>query len=145
MSRATWPLRVLSSLAWYTKKFVVSNLAVIWDIVTPTHLSHPQIVRYDTRCRTEWEVSLLSMLITLTPGTMVLATQETTPRAASGSTVAGGGPGRDPQAPRSFRIYVHSMFDDDPADVRAGTREMERRVLAAARPVDGAPAQEGSE
>lgn len=137
MSLATWPLRLATSTAWFARELLVSNLGVIWDILTPTHLSTPQVVRYETRCHTELEVSMLSMLITLTPGTLVLATTETTeataPPPGSRAVVLQGG------TPRTFTIFVHSMFDDSPRAVTDSVRRMERRMLSAMRPVAGAP------
>lgn len=140
MTLLTWPLRVLAFLGWYLREFVRANLSVTWDILTPTHLSSPHVVAYDTRCRTEFEVSLLSLLITLTPGTLVLATEQV---GTELDTAAGaqGPENMPPSAPVSYRLYVHSMFDDDPASVRESTAVMEYRMLTAARPRDGAPAR----
>jgi len=135
MSLATWPWRLVTSLSWYAWEFVTANVGVTWDILTPTHRSDPRVVRYDTRCRTEWEVSLLSVLITLTPGTMVLATEETTPAADDHA------PGGDRS--RHFRLYVHAMFGRDGDDVLDGVEEMEGRMLAAMRPFDGRPEVRG--
>lgn len=140
MSLLTWPWRLITGLAWYAKEFVVANLSVTWDIITPTHLSSPSIVRYDTHCHTEWEVSMLSMLIALTPGTIVLATQETT-RDAEEAQRSRGVRLYDPDA-RRFRIYVHSMFEDEPRHVRRDTAALERHMLAAMRPIAGAPPKE---
>lgn len=137
MTLLRWPWRLLTALLWYAKEFVIANLSVTWDIVTPTHLSDPAIVRYDTHCHREWEVSMLSVLIALTPGTIALATHETTddPEKAEAS----GGAVRLVENPRGFRIYVHSMFDSDCAKVRKSVHELEWRMLGAMRPLEGPP------
>ena len=128
----TWPLRIVWSLLWYLKEFVVANLRVTREVVTPGHQSTPIVVRFHTRCHTEPEVSLLSLLISITPGTLLLATEETTGQNTewlSGRPVHERRPGM-----RTFDLFVHSMFDDDPEHLITTLYELEEHALSAARP-----------
>ncbi|PKQ25838.1 MAG: sodium:proton antiporter [Actinobacteria bacterium HGW-Actinobacteria-4] len=119
MSLMTWLPRIVAFIAWYARELLVSNLAVIRDNVTPGQNSTPGIVNLTTHCRTEFEVTLLSALISLTPGTLTLGA----------FTTAGDGPGPGPE--RS--IYVHGMYLPGPDELREQLWAMERRMLNAVR------------
>src|SRR5690606_32192348 len=72
MSYVAWLGRIVAFIAWYAKELLLSNVAVIRDNVMPGQNSRPGIVELATHCRTEFEVTLLGALITLTPGTLTL-------------------------------------------------------------------------
>jgi multicomponent Na+:H+ antiporter subunit E len=124
----TWPLRLLGFLFWYAWELVLSNVAVTHDVLTPGQSSSPIVVRYRTRCRSEFETVLLSVLISLTPGTLTLATVAR-PRA--------GTDGGDARA-EEYDIFVHAMYSDGPQDARSSLQEMETHMLNGIRP-GGAP------
>lgn len=117
MSYLTWIPRVLGFVLWYTKELVVSNVAVIRDNVTPGQNSTPGIVELSTHCRTEFEVTLLGALITLTPGTLTLG--------------AFTGAGATHHLQRT--IFVHGMYAPGADELRAQLWDMERRMLTAVR------------
>ena len=71
------------------------------------------IVRFPTRCRGEFGTALFAILVSLTPGTLVLATRGD---AASG-----------------FEVYVHSLYADADA-LAVDLARLETRMLAAVRP-----------
>jgi len=75
-----------------------------------------------TSCRTDLEVTVLSSLITLTPGTLTLGTR----REGAVGDAAG-----DPDARRL--LYVHGLYADDADGLRADIHDMERRMLHALR------------
>ncbi|MFI7580826.1 Na+/H+ antiporter subunit E [Kocuria sp. M1N1S27] len=130
MKWLTWIPRLVGFLLWYAWELILSNVAVTRDVFTPRHISSPIVVRYRTRCRSEFETVLLSVLISLTPGTLTLA------------TVARSGPGgaavdRD-AGTEGYDIFVHSMYSDGPQDARASLQEMETHMLNGIRPA-GAP------
>lgn len=130
MKWLTWLPRLVGFLFWYAWELILSNVAVTGDVFTPRHRSSPIVVRYRTRCRSEFETALFSVLISLTPGTLTLATVA---RSGEDGTVvdrddSGGG----------YDIFVHSMYSDGPQDARSSLQEMETHMLNGIRP-GGAP------
>ena len=113
MRYALWPVRLILFALWYIKELLVSNGRVVADNVTPGQNSTPGIARYATRCRSDAEVTLLSSLITLTPGTLTMGTV----------TRAG-----------KRWIYVHALYSESPDAVRAEIKKLEGRMLHAIRP-----------
>ena len=98
---------IIRLLVFFIKALLVSNLRVLWDVVTPSHISRPGIIRLPLDARTDMEIMLVANLISLTPGTLSIDVSEN----------------------RRY-LYVHVMFLDD---VGAACRELkeglERRVL----------------
>ena len=105
----SWPLRLAGFVLWYLWALVTSSGAVLHDLITPS-------------CRTDLEVTVLSSLITLTPGTLTLGTRR--------AGAVGDEPG-DPEARRL--LYVHGLYFDDADGLRADIHDMERRMLHALR------------
>ncbi|MFW7415596.1 Na+/H+ antiporter subunit E [Demequina sp. SO4-18] len=119
MSWLTWPVRIVVFLLWYTWLVVRTNAVVLRDAVTPGQSSTPGIARYDSRCRTDMEITLLSTCITLTPGTLTV--------------------GHDTPADTEIdhTIYVHGMYSPDPSHLREELRDLEGRLLTAMRRTGG--------
>ncbi len=109
----TWPWRLLAFAGWFAWQVLRTNTAVLRDNLTPGQDSTPGIARFDTRCRTDAEITLLGALITLTPGTLTL-----------GVTASGD---------RRRALYVHGMYAPDAPTLRAELTEMETRMLHAVR------------
>lgn len=118
-SALSWPWRWLVFWCWYAWALVTSSEAVIKDLVTPGDQARSGIARVRSNCRTDAEVTLLSALITLTPGTLTLGTRR-----------AGEEDG-DPDARRL--LYVHGLYAEDADALRAEIHDMERRMLHAMR------------
>lgn len=117
MSWITWPFRLAVFFLWFIKEVLVSNVRVLRDNLTPGQDSAPGIARLETRCSTDFELTLLGALITLTPGTLTLGTRT---------------------MPDERRIlYVHGMYNDGPDDLREDLRDMESRMLIAVRRAEG--------
>ena len=114
MSWLTWPWRALAFLVWFAWQVVVSNLTVVRDNLTPGQDSTPGVLAFDTRCRTDAEITVLGSLITLTPGTLTLGTAPT----------QGDGP---------RVLYVHGMYHEEADGLRAELREIEEHMLHAMR------------
>jgi multicomponent Na+:H+ antiporter subunit E len=86
---------------------VRSNLRVAYDVITPGSRARPGIVAVPLDARTDVEITLLSNLITMTPGSLAV----------------------DVSDDRSV-MYVHSMYVEDPDELRRAIKEdLERRVL----------------
>ena len=87
--------RVLRLAVLFIYELFVSSLRVVWDIVTPTHLSRPGIIAMPLDATGDGEILLVANLISLTPGTLSLDI-----------------------SPDRKTLYVHAMFVEDPDDIR---------------------------
>lgn len=114
MSWLTWPFRILFFLLWFAVEVVKCNASVIRDNLTPGQNSTPGIAEVVTECRTEFEVTLLAVLITLTPGTLTVGAHAAT-------------------APPQRTLHVHGMYCADADVLRAEARRIESHMLAAVR------------
>lgn len=63
---------VLRLIGFFGKELLVSNLKVLWDVITPRHISRPGIIGLPLDARTDLEIMLVANLISLTPGTLSL-------------------------------------------------------------------------
>ncbi len=93
-------LKTTKLIAYFVWDLLMSNLKVLWDVVTPQHISRPGIVGVPLRAKTDLEILLVSNMISLTPGTLSI----------------------DLSADRKI-LYVHVMFLDDPEAFRKSVRE----------------------
>ncbi|GGC75551.1 Na+/H+ antiporter subunit E [Hoyosella rhizosphaerae] len=109
-SRLTWPIRALHFVFYYLWQIIISNIIVGLDIVTPGTKIKAGIVRMPLRCRTDLEITMISNLISLTPGTLTLSVSNRPPE-----------------------LYVHGMYADDVDEFRESLYEMEGRLLRAMR------------
>lgn len=64
--------KVISFLFFFIYELLLANLEVAYDLVTPSFYMKPGIVKFELTARTDLEITLLSNLISLTPGTMIL-------------------------------------------------------------------------
>lgn len=102
---------VFRLLGFFIKALFVSNLQVLWDVVTPSHISKPGIIGLPLDARTDLEIMLVANLISLTPGTLSIDLSED----------------------RSV-LYVHVMFlDDIEVAVKELKEGLEQRVLGVLR------------
>jgi len=98
-------------LGYFLMELILSNLRVLWDVVTPGHISRPGIVGIALSAKTDLEILLVANLISLTPGTLSVDLSED----------------------KSI-LYVHVMFLDDPDRFRQGIKNgLERRILEVTR------------
>lgn len=92
---------------FFVWELVLANLRVAYDVLTPRHLMRPGIIAIPLRVESDLEITILSNLITLTPGTLSL----------------------DVSADRRV-MYIHAMYIDDVEEVRRKVKDgFERRVL----------------
>jgi len=98
--------RFVTFLGYFLKALLVSNLRVAYDVLTPTHLMKPAIIRLPMQSRSPAEITALANLISLTPGTLSMDIDET-----------------------KFVLYVHVMYLDDGQDTLRELQDLERRVL----------------
>lgn len=107
----TLPVRLLAFSGWFAWQIVLSSGAVLADIVTPGSRATPRIVRLPLGEAGDAHVTAISVLITLTPGTLTLGVE----RADTGAR----------------EILVHTMYHGDAAAALADLRDMDRRLSAA--------------
>lgn len=113
MKTLTWLPRWVWLIIWFIGQIITSSWAVIKDLTTPGIDAYPGIVRVRTDCRSDAEVTMLSAFITITPGTLTLGTEI------------------DDDGARW--IYVHSMYDGDPAAASSACIDMQNHIIAAMR------------
>lgn len=69
-------LSVLKLIITFAYELVIGSLQVVWDVITPTHLSDPKIIQLPVEVESDFQIMLLANLISLTPGTLVLDVSE---------------------------------------------------------------------
>jgi multicomponent Na+:H+ antiporter subunit E len=98
---------LLGFLGYYLVDLVRANLRVAYDVVTPPFHMQPSIIAVPLDARTDLEITLLSNLVTMTPGTLTVDISED-----------------------RRTLYIHAMFAADPDEVRREIKDgLERRVL----------------
>jgi multicomponent Na+:H+ antiporter subunit E len=112
LSLKTLKIRPLAALAaHFLRELVAANLRVAYDAVTPRHRMRPGVIALPLDAKTDEEITFLSNLITLTPGTLVLDV-----------------------SPDRKRLFIHVMYVDEPEAVRRRIKEgLELRLLRAMR------------
>ena len=97
-------LRLCARFAW---ELLVANLTLARDILRPTPVFHPGLVRVEVEDLGESGAALLANLISLTPGTLTVDTGE-----------------------RGRPVYVHTLYASDPAEVRRQILLLAARIRA---------------
>lgn len=109
----TLPLRLAAFVAWFAKEIVVSSLSVAKDSLTPGHDSTPRVVRLELGEVGDTHVAMISILITMTPGTLTL--------------------GQVGEGTGSRSILVHSMYHEDNGSALEALRDMDQRMARSVR------------
>jgi multicomponent Na+:H+ antiporter subunit E len=63
---------VIKLCVLFLKELILANIAVLKVVLQPKLTLEPAFFKYETKLTREWEITLLSSLITLTPGTVVV-------------------------------------------------------------------------
>ncbi|MFC9089780.1 Na+/H+ antiporter subunit E [Nocardiopsis dassonvillei] len=107
-------LRRALRTAWfpffYGSRVVTSTLRVAWDILTPGSASVPALIEVPLRCRTDLEITAVANMVSLTPGTVTVATRT------------------DPPA-----LWVHGMYTADEQAFLDDIHQMEDYLLSLTR------------
>lgn len=102
---------VVSLILLFLKELVLSSFAVFKLVIQPRLNIHPAIFELETELKEDWEISLLSALITLTPGTLVVGISDD-----------------------QKRLYIHAIdFDDIDEAVSSIKNTFERAILEVSR------------
>ena len=103
--------RIISFIFYFLYQMIKANIQVAYDVMTPRYFMRPGIVRYPINAKTDMEINLLSMMISLTPGTLILDISED-----------------------KKTMYIHVMYMENPEKfVRETKTGLERRLLEALR------------
>jgi multicomponent Na+:H+ antiporter subunit E len=99
-------LSVAGFIIFFLRELLVANLRVAHDVLTPRHHMTPGIVAVPLDLESDLQITFLSTLITLTPGTLSLHVSED-----------------------RRTLYVHAMYIDDPEKLVRSIKEgFEQRV-----------------
>src|SRR5690606_6767917 len=103
---------IISLLALFLKELTLSSIQVFLIVIRPNMNLQPAIFELDTELKSDWEVSLLSALITLTPGTLVIKISDD-----------------------QKKLYIHALdFDNIDEAVSSIKNTFERAILEVSRP-----------
>ena len=69
-------VKVLYLILIFVKELVSSSFAVMKQVLTPNLKIMPGIFTYETNLKGDWEVTVLALLLTLTPGSVVMEVSE---------------------------------------------------------------------
>jgi multicomponent Na+:H+ antiporter subunit E len=102
--------RIIRLTLFFLWELLVSSIRVAWDVVTPTHYSNPKIIEMPLDVESDFEILLVTTLISLTPGTLSLDV-----------------------TPDRKTLIVHAMFADDPdalvLELKNGMERMVKEVF----------------
>ena len=99
--------RVLNLAGYFLKELFVSNMRVLWDVITPKHISRPGIIGVPLDAKTDLEIFMVANLLSLTPGTLSVDLSED----------------------RKI-LFVHVMFLENVEAARSNIKNgLEKRVL----------------
>lgn len=65
-------LAIIKLLLLFLKEIVLSNIMVAKHVISPKLNIRPGIFAFPTELKSDWEITILACLITLTPGTLTL-------------------------------------------------------------------------
>ena len=103
---------VIYLILLFLKELLMSSIQVLRIVIRPNMNLKPAIFELETELKEDWEITLLSALITLTPGTLVV------------------GISNDQK-----KLYIHALdFDDIDESVNSIKDTFERAILEVSRP-----------
>ncbi|MTD31804.1 Na+/H+ antiporter subunit E [Planomicrobium sp. YIM 101495] len=103
---------IISLTVLFLKELVLSSFQVFRIVIRPNLNLSPAIFELETELTNDWEVTLLSALITLTPGTLVVGISED-----------------------QTRLYIHALeFDNVEESVDSIRNTFEKAIREVSRP-----------
>jgi len=104
-------LSIINLLFIFNWELILSSILIIKQILSPRLDIKPGIFTYKTELQGDWEITVLSMLLTLTPGSVVLEVN-----------------------PDGDVFYIHAMdIEKSKADVLRSIGKFERAILEVTR------------
>lgn len=120
LARRFFPGRLYTVRLWaiiklgliFNRELILSNISVLLLVIRPKLNIHPMIFALPTELEQDWEITLLSSLITLTPGTMVLNVSDD-----------------------QNTLYIHAIDVDDVDDaINSIKNSFEKAIMEVSRP-----------
>lgn len=103
--------KTINLASYFLKELVISNLRVLWDVITPRHINRPGIIGVPLTAQTDLEIFIVASMISLTPGTLSVDLSED-----------------------RKTLFVHVMFLDDVEKARKEIKNgLESRILEVTR------------
>ena len=68
--------KIFSFVFYFLYQLLKANAQVAYDVITPKYFFRPGIVRYPLSAKSDFEINLLSTLVSLTPGTLIIDVSE---------------------------------------------------------------------
>jgi multicomponent Na+:H+ antiporter subunit E len=87
-------------------ELLIASLRVAIDVLSPRPQMHPRVISFHIKAHTQVEIMLLSILLTLTPGSLSL----------------------DISSDQKV-LYVHAIYAEDAEEPIEGWRQLEKRLL----------------
>lgn len=72
--RQSWA--AIALVAFFLKEVTVTSIRVVWDVLTPSDRSEPDIINYPLDAKSDMEIMLLANMISMTPGSLTLDISE---------------------------------------------------------------------
>lgn len=99
--------KILGFILYFFYEMIKSNWAVARDVLTPKYKATPGIVKFPMKAKSDFEITMLSNLLSLTPGTLIMDVSDD-------KTV----------------MYIHVMYLNDKQQFITDLRDgLERRLL----------------
>lgn len=120
LMRRFFSYRLYTSRGWaiiklfllFLRELFMSSIQVLRIVIKPNMNLKPAIFELETELKEDWEITLLSALITLTPGTLVVGISDD-----------------------QKRLYIHALDFEDIDDAVSSIKEtFERAILEVSRP-----------
>jgi len=68
--------KILSFILYFLWDLMKANWEVAKDVITPNYSTHPGIVKFEMKAKTDFEITMFANIIALTPGTLVIDISE---------------------------------------------------------------------
>ncbi len=98
--------KIIGFVFYFLKEMILANIQVAYDVITPKYFFKPGIVRFPLTATSDFEINLISMFISLTPGTILLDVSDD-----------------------KKTIFIHVMYLDSREKFLARMKYSERRIL----------------
>jgi multicomponent Na+:H+ antiporter subunit E len=98
--------KIIGFIFYFLKEMILANIQVAYDVITPKYFFKPGIVRFPLTATSDFEINLISMFISLTPGTILLDVSDD-----------------------KKTIFIHVMYLDSREKFLARMKYSERRIL----------------
>lgn len=69
-------MKVIKLILLFIQELILSSVSVLKQVLTPNLNITPGIFTYETQLRGDWQITALALLLTLTPGSVVMEISE---------------------------------------------------------------------